>query len=49
MKNIYSNIFSFNKKTLNKSVTTLKRGSVVGMPTETVYGLAGNAYSKKKQ
>ena len=47
MKNIYSNIFSFNKKTLNKSVTTLKRGSVVGMPTETVYGLAGNAYSKK--
>ena len=25
----------------------LKRSSVVGLPTETVYGLAGNAYSKK--
>ena len=47
MKNIYSNIFSFNKKTLNKSVVNLKKGNVVGLPTETVYGLAGNAYSKK--
>ena len=47
MKNIYSNIFSFNKKTLEKSVTSLKKGNVVGLPTETVYGLAGNAYSKK--
>ena len=47
MKNIYSNIFSFNKKTLNKSVANLKKGNVVGLPTETVYGLAGNAYSKK--
>ena len=47
MKNIYSNIFSFNKKILNKSVVNLKKGNVVGLPTETVYGLAGNAYSKK--
>jgi len=47
MKNIYSNIFSFNKKTLKKSVVNLKRGNVVGLPTETVYGLAGNAYLKK--
>ena len=47
MKNIYPNIFSFNKKTLNKSVASLKKGNVVGLPTETVYGLAGNAYSKK--
>ncbi len=46
MKNIYSNIFAFNKKTLRKSVASLKKGNVVGMPTETVYGLAGNAYSK---
>ena len=46
MKNIYSNIFSFNKKTLNKSVETLKKRNVVGLPTETVYGLAGNAYSR---
>ncbi len=47
MKNIYSNIFSFNKKTLHKSIASLKKGNVVGLPTETVYGLAGNAYSKK--
>ena len=47
MKNIYSNIFAFNKKTLNKSIANLKKGSLVGLPTETVYGLAGNAYSKK--
>ena len=46
MKNIYSNIFSFNKKTLHKSIVSLKKGNVVGLPTETVYGLAGNAYSK---
>ena len=47
MKNIYSNIFSFNKKTLNKSVANLKKGNVLGLPTETVYGLAGNAYLKR--
>ena len=47
MKNIYSNIFSFNKKTLDKSIVNLKKGNVVGIPTETVYGLGGNAYSKK--
>ena len=46
MKNIYSNIFSFNKKTLHKSIINLKKGNVVSLPTETVYGLAGNAYSK---
>ena len=47
MKNIYSNIFSFNKKILKKSVANLKKGNVIGLPTETVYGLGGNAYSKK--
>ena len=47
MKNIYSNIFPFNKKTLHKSISNLKKGNVVGLPTETVYGLAGNAYTKK--
>ncbi len=47
MKNIYSNIFSFNKKILSKTISFLKKGNVVGLPTETVYGLAGNAYSKK--
>ncbi len=47
MKNFYSNIYSFNKKILNKTVKYLKEGGVAGVPTETVYGLAGNAYSKK--
>ena len=46
MKNIYLNIFSFNKNTLRKTVNFLKKNSIVGLPTETVYGLAGNAYSK---
>ena len=46
MKNIYSNIFSFNKKTLNKTVKALNQGNVAALPTETVYGLAGNAYLK---
>ena len=47
MKNIYSNIFSYNKKSLHKTVTNLKKGNIVGLPTETVYGLAGNAYLKE--
>ena len=46
MKNIYSNIFSFNKKILHKCIANLRKGNVVGLPTETVYGLGGNAYSK---
>ncbi len=46
MKNIYSNIFSFNKKNLNKIISILNKGDIVGLPTETVYGLGGNAYSK---
>ena len=47
MKNSYSNIFSFNKKILRKSIKNLNNGNIVGLPTETVYGLGGNAYSKK--
>ena len=47
MKNIYSNIYSFNKKTLNKTVKSLKLGNIASLPTETVYGLAGNAFKKK--
>ena len=46
MKNIYLNIFPFNKKILNKIVKLLKKNRIIGLPTETVYGLAGNAYSK---
>ena len=47
MKNIYSNIYSFNKKTLDKTVKSLKLGNIATLPTETVYGLAGNAFKKK--
>ncbi len=47
MKNSYSNIYFFNKKTLNKTIKVLNKGNIVSLPTETVYGLAGNAYSKK--
>jgi L-threonylcarbamoyladenylate synthase len=47
MKNSYSNIFTFTKKILNKTIQVLNKGSIVGLPTETVYGLAGNAYSKE--
>ena len=47
MKNIYSNIYSFNSKSLKKTIKSLKQGNLVGLPTETVYGLAGNAYSEK--
>ena len=46
MKKNYSNIFTFNRKTLGKTISFLKKSNVVGLPTETVYGLAGNAYSK---
>ena len=46
MKNIYSNIFTFNKQILKKSIKNLNNGNIVALPTETVYGLGGNAYSK---
>ena len=45
MKNSYSNIYTFNKKILNKLINNLDNGA--GLPTETVYGLGGNAYLKK--
>jgi len=47
MKNNYSNILSFNKKTLKKAIDYLNKSNVVGLPTETVYGLGGKAYSEK--
>ena len=47
MKSDYSNIYSFNKKTLTKTLRYLNKGEIAGLPTETVYGLAGNAYSSK--
>ena len=47
MKKNYSNIFPFNKKILNKMIDNLNNGNIAGLPTETVYGLGGSAYSKK--
>ena len=46
MKNSYSNIFPFSKKILDKTIKVLNKKSIACLPTETVYGLAGNAYSK---
>ena len=47
MRNIYSNIFKVNNKNLSKAVKCLKKKQIIGVPTETVYGLAGNAYSRE--
>ena len=47
MKNIYSNIKKINNKNINLAVKYLKNNHPIGVPTETVYGLAGNAYSKE--
>ena len=43
MKNIYRNSL----QNLNKAKKILKNHGVLAVPTETVYGLAGNAYSNK--
>ena len=45
MKNIYSNIIKFSSKNLIEIIKILKKNGIIGLPTETVYGLAGNAYS----
>ena len=47
MKNIYSNIYKPDLANLKKAKKNIENNNVVGMPTETVYGLAGNAYSNK--
>ena len=46
MKNSYSNIFSFNKKILRKLIKNLNNHNVVGLPTETVYGLGETPIQK---
>lgn len=46
MKN-YSNIYRPSQKNLLKCSKILKNHGVAALPTETVYGLAGNAYSSK--
>ena len=47
MKNIYSNIYKPNLSNLKKAKKNIENNNVVGIPTETVYGLAGNAYSNR--
>ena len=47
MKKIYSNIYKPNLINLKKAKKNIENNNVIGMPTETVYGLAGNAYSNK--
>ncbi len=45
MRNIYPNIIKFNSNNLIKIIKILKKDGIIGLPTETVYGLGGNAYS----
>jgi len=45
MKNIYLNIYKPNSHNLKKAKKIIDNNNVIGLPTETVYGLAGNAYS----
>ena len=47
MKNIYSNIYKPNLYNLKKAKKIIENNAVIGLPTETVYGLAGNAYSNE--
>ena len=47
MKNIYLNIYKPNLINLKKAKKNLYNNNIIGLPTETVYGLAGNAYSDK--
>ena len=45
MKNIYLNIYKSNFTNLKKVKKSIENNNVIGLPTETVYGLAANAYS----
>ena len=45
MKNIYLNIYKPNLRNLKRAKKIIDNNNVIGLPTETVYGLAGNAYS----
>ena len=47
MKNIYSNIYKPTNNNLSKAKFAIEKGDVVAVPTETVYGLAANAYNTK--
>ena len=47
MKKIYSNVYKPYLANLKKAKKIIENNAIIGMPTETVYGLAGNAYSNK--
>ena len=55
MKNIYSNIYKPTNNNLSKAKVNnlskakvaIEKGDIVAIPTETVYGLAANAYNTK--
>ena len=47
MKNIYLNIYRPNFINIKKVKKNVENNNVIGLPTETVYGLAANAYSYK--
>ena len=47
MKNIYLNIYKPNLSNLKKAKKNIEINNLIGLPTETVYGLAANAYSDK--
>ena len=47
MKNIYSNIYKPTNNNLSKAKVAIEKGDVVAIPTETVYGLAANAYNTR--
>ena len=47
MKNIYLNIYKPNSLNLKKAKKNLENDKLISLPTETVYGLAANAYSNK--
>jgi L-threonylcarbamoyladenylate synthase len=47
MKNIYSNIYKPTNNNLGKAKDAIEKGDVVAIPTETVYGLAANAYNTR--
>ena len=45
MKNIYLNIYKPTLRNLKRAKKNIENNNLIGLPTETVYGLAGNAYS----
>ena len=47
MKNNYLNIYKPKIINLKKAKKHIENNNVIGLPTETVYGLAANAYSNK--